>query len=300
MHFDYKASLDFVKKRLRSNIRLILIAAFLMMTWLGLKAFWLEPSSLVVSKTEITLPYWPAKCDDLKVVVLADLHVGSPFNGLDNLAKVVKLTNQIDADLILLAGDYVIHEVIGGEFVEPELIARELKKLKAKLGVFAIMGNHDWWHSASQIQRVMDDEGIRLLENRATKLNKKGCNFWLAGISDYWGGHYHIDRALQDVPDTASVIVLTHNPDIFYELPQRIDITFAGHTHGGQVDLPLLGRAIVPSRYGDRLAIGHIRELGRNMFVSPGIGTSILPVRFGVPPEISTIILRSKSGNDVK
>lgn len=260
---------------------------------LALQAFWIEPSSLITTKTNIRMQHWPKQCSGLKVVVLADLHVGSPFNGLSNLKKVVRLTNQINADIILLAGDYVIHKVIGGKFVRPELIARELKHLKAKLGVFAVLGNHDWWHSANQIKKAMTNEGISLLENNSIKLTKNNCDFWLAGISDYWGGHYDINRALKNIPETAPIIAFTHNPDIFYELPPRIVITFAGHTHGGQVKLPLLGRTIVPSRYDDKFAIGHIEEYGRNMFVSSGIGTSILPVRFGVPPEISIIVLNS-------
>lgn len=277
-----------------SHIKPIVIICFILISILALWAFWIEPSSLKVSMTRIKVPHWSKQCNNLKIVVLADLHVGSPFNGIGNLGKIVRVTNTLDPDLILLTGDYVIHKVKGGTFIKPEQIAHELKKLKAKLGVFAVLGNHDWWHSAFKIKRAMKDEGITLLENTAIKLNKQHCDFWLAGISDYWGGHYDINKALSAVPETAPVIAFTHNPDIFYELPSRISITFAGHTHGGQVNLPLFGRIIVPSRYDDKLAIGHIEENGRNIFVSSGIGTSILPVRFRVPPEISTVLLEGK------
>jgi predicted MPP superfamily phosphohydrolase len=262
---------------------------------LGLWAFWFEPSSFITTTTHIKLRAWPEKCNGLKVVVLSDLHVGSPHNGLDNLVKVIEATNAIQPDLILLAGDYVIHEVMGGIFVKPEPIARELKKLTAKLGVYAVLGNHDWWYSGWKVQAVFKREGIPVLENAAIPIQNGHCQFWLAGIGDYWGGHFDTDKALRTVPDKATVIAFTHNPDIFYELPYRIAITFAGHTHGGQVNLPLLGRLIVPSRYGEKLAIGTISEAGRTMFVTTGIGTSILPVRFRVPPEIAVVILNSLS-----
>ena len=99
-----------------------------------------------------------------------------------------------------------------------------------------------------------------------------------------------LSAALAAVPDEAPVLVFTHNPDLFPEIPERVSLTIAGHTHGGQVYLPGIGRPIVPSRYGERFAIGHVVERGRHLFVSSGLGTSILPVRFLVPPEVAAII----------
>jgi uncharacterized protein len=275
------------------KFKILLLSLVLIIFVLGIWAFWLEPSSFITTKTNIKLSSWPEKCDNLKIVVLSDLHVGSPHNGIDNLVKVVEATNTIHPDLILLAGDFVIHEVIGGTFVEPKPIAHELKKLSAKLGVYAVLGNHDWWYSATRIKKAFQQEGISLLENAAVPIQDGSCAFWLAGIGDYWMGQHNIFRALKSVPDTAPVIAFTHNPDIFYELTDSIAITFAGHTHGGQVNLPFLGRMIVPSRYGEKFATGHISEGGRNMFVTTGIGTSIMPVRFRVPPEIAIVILNA-------
>jgi hypothetical protein len=94
------------------------------------------------------------------------------------------------------------------------------------------------------------------------------------------------------VSDDAPVLAFTHNPDVFPHVPARVALTIAGHTHGGQVVLPLLGRPLVPSAYGQRYAIGHVEEDGRHLFVSSGLGTSIFPVRFGVPPEISIVVVR--------
>ena len=112
---------------------------------------------------------------------------------------------------------------------------------------------------------------------------------WIAGVGDAFTRPAAITRALAPVPEGAPVIVLTHNPDLFVRVPPRVLLTLAGHTHGGQVNLPVLGRLIVPSHYGDRYAIGHVREEDRDLFVSPGIGTSIIPLRFRVPPEISLL-----------
>jgi predicted MPP superfamily phosphohydrolase len=263
------------------------IIASILIFW----AFWFEPSSFITTKTNIKLRQWPTNCDGLKIAVLSDLHVGSPHNGIDNLAKVVDATNKTHPDLILLAGDFVIHEVIGGTLIEAEPIAHELKKLLAKLGVYAVLGNHDWWYGGPRMKKAFQHEGIPLLENTAIKIRKGNCGFWLAGIGDYWMGQHDISKSLKNIADEAPVLAFTHNPDIFYELPNKIAITFAGHTHGGQVNLPFLGRLIVPSRYGEKFAIGHISEEGRNLFVTTGIGTSMLPVRFRVLPEIATVVL---------
>jgi uncharacterized protein len=115
------------------------------------------------------------------------------------------------------------------------------------------------------------------------------CSFWLVGISDFWEGEHNVRAALAPVPDSAAALAFTHNPDIFPEIPERVSLTVAGHTHGGQVYIPGIGRRVVPSRYGSKFAIGHVNEGGRNLFVSSGLGTSIFPVRFLVPPEVSVL-----------
>jgi hypothetical protein len=253
--------------------------------------FWLEPAGLRNEDHRLVLDAWPATCDGLRVAVLADLHTGSPWNDLAKLAEIVDLTNRARPDLILLAGDFVIHDVVGGRFVAPEASAAALAELSAPLGVFAVLGNHDWWLDGPRVQRALESAGITVLEDTATRVAAGRCSFWLAGISDYWERPHDVQRALAEVPATASVIAFSHNPDVFPEVPERVAITFAGHTHGGQVYLPGIGRPIVPSKHGERFAIGHVVEDGRHLFVSSGLGTSILPVRFLVPPEISVVEL---------
>ena len=130
----------------------------------------------------------------------------------------------------------------------------------------------------------------------AAAITRGDCAFWLAGVGDWWKRRRDYARALARIPEDAPVLAFTHNPDVFPEAPRRVSLTLAGHTHGGQVVLPFLGRLVVPSQYGDRYAIGHVVEDGRHLFVSPGLGTSILPVRFGVPPEVSLITLVGEKG----
>ena len=227
----------------------------------------------------------------LRIAVLADLHIGSPFNGLARLDEIVAQTNAQQPDLILLAGDYVIQGVVGGNFIAPEEAFPKLSELRAPLGTFAVLGNHDWWLDPVRVREGLENAGIVVLEDRATLIDAAGRRFWLGGISDFWEGPHDVARMLADIEDDGPLVAFTHNPDVFADTPARIDLLIAGHTHGGQVKIPFDGRPIVPSRYGDRYAYGLIVENGRRLFVSSGIGTSILPVRFLVPPEISILEL---------
>ena len=254
--------------------------------------FALEPASLRNEDYEIALPDWPASCDGLRIAVLADLHVGSPFNGLDKLDRIVALTQHANPDLILLAGDYV-RGVRAGRFVPPNEIAAALRHLSAPLGIWAVLGNHDWWFDAPSVRAALDAVGIPMLEDGATRIRRGECAFWLAGISDLWESRHDVDGALAQVIDSAPVLAFTHNPDIFPDVPARVSLTIAGHTHGGPVYIPFVGRPVVPSRYGERYAIGHVVEGGRHLFVSPGLGTSIIPIRFLVPPEVSVLTIHS-------
>jgi len=284
----------FLKRQLLTIASLLVV---LLALFLALWAFWWEPASLKTQRNVLVLPGWPEQCDGMTVAVLADLHVGSPFNHRDKLETIVAAVNQQQPDLVLLAGDYVIQGVLGGEFETPETIAATLAALQAGYGVFAVLGNHDWWLDGPRVIRALTDVGISVLEDRAqhlqAQLQQGRCQFWLAGISDYWEAPHDIEKALGDIPTEATTVAFTHNPDIFPLVPEAVALTVAGHTHGGQVRVPLFGPPIVPSEHGQRFAAGHIVEEGRHLFVSTGLGTSILPVRFLVPPVITLLELRS-------
>lgn len=252
--------------------------------------FWWEPGRLVTTRAHLALPGWPAGLE-ARVALVADLHVGSPRNGVDNLARVVDRVNDLEPDLILLAGDFTIDNVVGGRFVSPETIAGELVRLDAPHGVFAVLGNHDRWLSADRVTRALQSAGIEVLENRSARVEIDGHAVWIAGVSDYWTGHPSVVDALAEVGDGDPVLLITHNPDLFPEVPTGVSLTMAGHTHGGQVIIPFVGPGMTPSRFGARYAEGHVVEEGRHMFVTTGVGTSRLGVRFLVPPEIASLDL---------
>ncbi len=253
-----------------------------------LYGFAIEPMRLVMRKTTITLPAWPGEFRDLRVTVFSDLHVGPPHITLARLRGIVEKANATEADLILMPGDFV-ETPLGWRMAEPEAIAAELKRLRAKAGVFATLGNHDWWYDSNRVRRALEKEGIRVLDDQAVKIERQGKTFWLAGFADAWAGHPNIEGTLRQITDDAPVIAFTHNPEIFPTIPARVALTIAGHTHGGQIWLPFIGRPVIRDW---PYAIGHFIEGGRHLFVTPGIGTSIFPVRFGVPPEISLLTIK--------
>jgi predicted MPP superfamily phosphohydrolase len=261
---------------------------------LGLWAFWWEPSSLRIVHRTIGVRPWHPEHSGLKVGVIADLHVGTPFRNLPNLKEIVTVTNAEKPDLVLLLGDFVIQGVVGGDFVIPDRIADELAGLRAPLGVVAVLGNHDWWYDGEQVRHALQSHGIQVLEDENLPLTYKGRTFWLCGLADLWTRGERVAPTLAKIEDGEPVVVLMHNPDVFPRIPEHVSLSLAGHTHGGQVDLPIVGRPIVPSRFGQRYAYGLVEESGRKLFVTSGIGTSILPVRFRVPPEIVILTLVSE------
>jgi predicted MPP superfamily phosphohydrolase len=268
---------------------LLVLSLFLPVIW----SVFIEPNRLVVNSVSLKLDRWPSSLDGLRIAVVSDLHVGSPYIDNDKLTLIVGKINASHPDLILMLGDFVIQGIRGGHFVDPESIASALRQLHAPLGVFAVLGNHDWWLDGDRVKRALEKAGVEVLENDVTEIRATGGSFWLAGVADLWTRRPDIEGTLRKLPGNATVILLTHNPDIFPRIPERVALTLAGHTHGGQVDLPLLGRLVVPSAYGHRYAAGHVQEGSRNLYVTTGIGTSILPVRFRVPPEILVLTLHS-------
>jgi len=278
-------------KKRRSRAKIILLALLCCMAFLALWAFVIEPSRLVLRETRITAPSWPANLKGLRIAVISDLHAGSPFITLDKIHQIVEMTNAARPDLILLPGDFVISSMPGGRFMEPEVIAQALKGLRARFGVFATLGNHDWWYNGQRVKKSLENAGLTVLENDSAMIEHDGAAICVVGIGDKWEGNPDIASALAKVGEGAPIIAFTHNPDIFPSIPARVALTIAGHTHGGQVALPVIGRPILPSDFGERYAAGHIVEGSKHLFVTTGVGTSILPVRFRVPPEISLLTI---------
>jgi len=263
---------------------LIGAAALALTAWAG----WLEPRRLVVRDIELTLPRW--RLDGMRAGVLSDVHAGVPHMPLAKLARAVDALNDRAPDVHLLLGDYLDSSQPWRRRLAPELVAKELARLRAPLGTIAVIGNHDWRNSGDRIWRAHEAEGVTVLEDRAVGLAN---GLWVAGLGDMRHRRPNVARALREIPEDAPAIVLSHDPDMFPEVPERVSLTLAGHTHGGQVAIPLLRRPLLPSYYGERYARGHVIEHGRHLFVSSGLGTSGLPIRLLAPPEVLILTLRN-------
>lgn len=288
----------------RRRLTLAALFAFALAVWAGCQAFWLEPDSLIVAHYSLDLPAWPEALDGFRIAAVGDLHGGAPFINEEKLAEVARRVSAADPDLIVWLGDYVIQGVLGGEFMEPEKLARILSSARARHGQVAIMGNHDRWLDAERSERAFESAGIPFLRWRSRTLNHNGVNLHVYGLDDfelspnYWRTLGASASEWARLPAVEPVVVLSHSPDVFPFIPSRISLTLASHTHGGQVRLPLIGSPIVPSSFGQRFARGAIIEGGRHLFVNTGIGTSIIPVRWSVPPEISILTLHPEPKRD--
>ena len=251
-------------------------------------AAWIEPRRLVTVHATLELPRWPARLDGLRVGLLTDIHAGALHADPPAIARAVQRLNDEAPDVILLLGDYIdAHPVWGGR-VDPDTIARELGRLSAPLGVFGVLGNHDWKQTGDRMWAALERVGVPVLENRALPAG----DVYVAGLADLRQRRPDLPATLAQVPPGAPVILLAHDPDVFPLVPARVALTVSGHTHGGQIAIPLLRRPVIPSYYGERYARGHVVEDDRHLYVSSGLGTSGIPVRFLAPPEIVILELR--------
>ena len=256
------------------------------------RALWFEPRRIVVRHLELDLPRWPAPLGGLRVAMVSDLHAGGLHIDLDHVERVAKVVASLRPDLFALLGDYIDPEVAFGERIEPEPVADRLARVRAPLGTVAVLGNHDWADNGPRVAGALLSAGVRVLENDAVRLARVPEELWVAGLADATARRPDVDRALAGVPDGAAVVLLSHDPDVFPRVPARIALTLSGHTHGGQVDVPVLKGRWIPSRFGERYAGGHVVEDGRHLVISRGVGNSRLPVRLGVPPEVVLMTLR--------
>lgn len=274
--------------------------------WLASWAFWYEPSSLTVKNYTVKIPELNPAFNNFKIVAISDVHGGSNFITEEKIRTVVELANEQNPDVIVLLGDYVSQKAFNRRQLKMpmETIAENLRGLKARNGVFAVIGNHDWWFDEKKVVAELERVGVRVLNIEAARIEKDGNSLILLGLPELL--KYNIQRkyiedsktALSKInPANENIIALVHNPDAFAWITgetlisENLRLVLAGHTHGGQCNFPLIGAPVVPSTYGQKYAQGLIQENGRQMFVTPGIGTSIMPVRFRVPPEISVLTL---------
>ena len=255
---------------------------------------WFAPRRVRLRRRTLRLAHWPAELAGLRVAVMSDLHTGAPHVDVPKVEQLVAAINRARPDLVALLGDYVDPTLPFGAAVAPEAVAAALGRLRAPLGVVAVLGNHDWVHTGPDMARCLRAAGVTVLENDAVAAGER---LWVAGVGAEGERAANPGAALARVPADAAVLLLSHHPDTFVRAPGRLALTLAGHTHGGQVALPGLGGRQIPSRFGDRFAAGHIVEDGRHLFVSIGVGTSRFPIRLLAPPEIVVLRLEPRRGS---
>jgi uncharacterized protein len=272
-------------KRLRVTLEALILLLGMLLFW----GFFIEPNRLVVREQTIEIENWPRELDGFRIAVLSDIHVGASFIDDKKLRTIVDHTNERQPELVVILGDYMT-----SAHIQPEAFGPILKDFNAPLGTYSVLGNHDWWFNGTKVRAGLEQNGIKVLENEVVQLNARGTSLWLVGLADLWTRPQWIQETVAKVPEGQPLIALTHNPDIFPRVPERVPLLLAGHTHGGQVRFPFIGTAVEASRYGDRYVRGHVVENNHHLFVTTGIGTSIMPVRFGVTPEIVLLKLKSK------
>lgn len=246
-----------------------------------------EANTLTVEKVKIYLEKLPKNLGGFRIVHLSDIH-HSPFTHLDFIKRAVEISNELKPDMFILTGDFVSHEP---EYIAP--VAEVLGTLRSEFGSFACLGNHDHWTNAPLVTSSLQTENIKVLINEGFRFTAREASFWLCGVDDYMAGTTDLKAALRGAFPDEMKLLLAHNPKTLYRAARSsIDLMLSGHTHGGQVKIRPDEKRILPRR---KFASGLYRRKETQVYITRGIGTVVLPVRFGCPPEISLLELHSNN-----
>jgi len=250
----------------------------------------LEPRWFDVEEVTVPLARLPRALDGLTIAHLSDLHLG-PYLGASELAHAVEMAQRLHPQLVVISGDFVSR---GFEWKAEPLAP--LAALRAPLGVFAVLGNHDHWTDPAWVAATVQRLGITMLSNAAHRLSDAGRGCWLVGVDDVWVGAGNLPRALAGVPGGACKLLLVHEPD-FADKAARwgIDLQLSGHSHGGQVRLPLIGAPLLPP-WGMKYPIGLQRAGDTWVYTNRGLGVIAPPLRFNCRPEVTLLTLRRAGG----
>jgi predicted MPP superfamily phosphohydrolase len=269
----------------------------------GVYAALIEPRSLVVNELTVASTDWRGA--PLRVAAIGDTHVGGPHVDSVRIAHVVDQINALQPDLVVLLGDYGaghLPEARCDPSRRQEILSglASFGALHARYGVVAVLGNHDSWYGRKSMTSALQRAGVAVLWNGNVVVHReRDGDVVLAGLADEMTGDPDFAAALAGVPVGADTIVLSHSPTPFAEMPRGPALMLAAHTHCGQVTIPFAGRLVLPitnAEYGCHL----VRENGKTLFVTAGIGTTFLPVRFLNPPEITLVTVRSAAAGEVR
>jgi predicted MPP superfamily phosphohydrolase len=287
----------------RIGISVILAAALLAATLSY--AYYIEPNRLLITEATLVVPNFNPKLNGLKIAAISDIHGGSNGVTVERLRELVTRTNEQEPDIIVLLGDYVsesrfnrdaLKKPEGSDRIELRMpvsvIADNLAGFKARYGVYAVIGNHDWWHNQTLIRREFERVGIKVLENQVEHISAGGETINLWAIEDYWKNrNVPVQDSYDKIVDKKNIIAITHNPDSLLKTPAGISVMLAGHSHGGQVNFPIYGPH--PFVNDPRFMKGEAVVDGKHVFVTSGIGCTGPQIRFRVPPEIAVITINA-------
>lgn len=255
-----------------------------------------ETTSIATETVDFRLRRLGAEFDGLRVVQISDLHF-RPYTGESEIAAAVTAVNDAQPDVIVLTGDYVTSTWIfdlGRRNADGiEGCAEILKRLRAPLGVYAILGNHDWGTDADRVAEALRGAGIRVLRNEAVPIERGKSRLWIAGTDCAFFRHADLERTLSPIRDDDAVLLLAHEPDFAdYAARYPVDLQLSGHSHGGQIVAPLVGSPYLPP-LGKKYIRGKykVREMG--LYTNRGIGVVGLPLRYQAPPEVTVVHLKS-------
>jgi hypothetical protein len=290
--FDEGEALYFGERRLPGGqFKAVLGRLFRLISYLpGLRLYaeQLAPRWVRLERAAVPVPGLPAGLAGLRIGLLTDVHY-DPRRPLAILERGVALLNAAAPDVIVLGGDYVDRRAIGFD-----RCAATLGRLRAPLGTYAILGNHDYWPGADLIAAKLAAAGPVVLRNRGCRLLAPGGTpFWLVGLDDAARGHDDLDVALAGVPEGDTRVLLAHEPDVADKVAARglrFALQLSGHTHGGQVVLPIVGSPVLP-RLGRRYVAGLYETPSGPVYTSRGIGSVPPYLRFRSPPEVAVLTL---------
>jgi len=264
-------------------------AATIALPTVGAGLAFAEAVSIRVEHISHRLPNLPSRFEGMRLAFLTDIHHG-PYTNLDYLVRIVRTTMQLQPDVICHGGDFTLRTA---KNIDPAFDV--LKELAAPLGVYGVLGNHDYHYDVEHVKTVLRASGVELLVNRGVWLKRGPDRLRLAGVDDAMLGKPNAELALGDCTARDACVLLSHNPDVAETLDDpRVGLMLAGHTHGGQANIASFKNPFIPSKYGSKYLRGFAKAPSTTVYTSRGLGMTAVPMRWNCPPELTLLTLTAK------
>ncbi len=268
--------------------RILLLLTFLFVALVA-RGYWNATRDPIVRTARVAVADWPKDTPPVRVLLLSDVHVAGPDMPPERVLRIARNLNALKPDLVLIAGDLVSEKRLATKIYSPAQIVAPLTTFRAPLGTIIALGNHDHWFNAEAVRAETGKLGLTVLQNDAIRRGP----LVIGGVDDDYTHRANPGRTYAAMDDLEGIrILLTHSPDIVPELPRPVAAVFAGHTHCGQITNPFNGHPVsFVSRYGMRFNCGDITDKGQRVFVTAGLGTSVIWLRYGAPPDVWLVTL---------